>query len=54
VETNNFVFENMSSDLVGPMPGCILHFSGGYTDPVEGKNARMMPVWKQIQERWAL
>jgi hypothetical protein len=27
---------------------CLIHFHGGYTDPVHGKNDRIAPVWKEL------
>ena len=29
-------------------PGCVLHFNGGYHDPVTGREARMRPVWDKV------
>lgn len=38
------------NDRTGSYPS-LVHFNGGYTDPVKGKEDRMQPVWECIREQ---
>lgn len=49
LDTTCSIFQSMSGAATSRNPDtCVLHFNGGYVDPVDGRDARMKPVWEEI------
>lgn len=47
IDMDRFIFRSEADNYEPFMSGCLLHFNGGYWDPTEGKQGRMLPVWER-------